>query len=125
MGRSRRGCDAFRKDSRVTGKRLRGTYGSRNEVRQIAQRIAGELIGAWPGARVTVDLDRVDEEDAYLWIAPADPASSEKMAFMALELVNSLAARYGLWIVPRILNGDSAWDTTPRLRVPTRASSDR
>ena len=109
----------------MIGKRLRGTYGSRNEVRQIAQRIAGELIGAWPGARVTVDLDRVDEEDAYPWIAPADPASSEKMAFMALELVNSLAARYGLWIVPRILNGDSAWDTTPRLRVPARASSDR
>ena len=109
----------------MTQKRPRGTYGGRNEVRQIAQRIASELTGTWPGSRVTVDLDRVDEEDAYLWITPADPGSSEKMAFMALELVNSLAARYGFWIVPRILNGDAAWDATPRLRVSTRVLSQR
>ncbi len=109
----------------MTQTRPRGTYGGRNEVRQIAQRIAGELTGAWPGSKVTVDLDRVDDEDAYLWITPAEPASSEKMAFMALELVNSLAARYGFWIVPRILNGDSAWDATPRLRIPPRVLSRR
>ena len=109
----------------MTQKRPRGTYGGRNEVRQIAQRIAGELTSTWPGSRVTVDLDRVDEEDAYLWISPTDPAFSEKMAFMALELVNSLAARYGFWIVPRILNGDAASDATPRLRVPTRVLSQR
>lgn len=109
----------------MTRKRPRGTYGGRNEVRQIAQRIAGELTSTWPGSRVTVDLDRVDEEDAYLWIAPADPTSSEKMAFMALELVNSLAARHGFWIVPRILNGDAAWDATPRLRVSSSVISHR
>ena len=108
------------KDGHMTGRKPRGTYGGRNEVRRIAKQIAVEIEDVWPGSHVTVDLDTVDDEDAYLWITPADSTFSEKVAFTALELVNSLGAQHGFWMVPRVLNDNAAVDPTHRLRIRTQ-----
>ena len=105
----------------MSGRKPRGTYGDRNEIRRIAQQIADEIADVWPGSQVSVDLDTVDDEDAYLWITPADPAFSQKVAFTALELVNSLAARCGFWLVPRVLNDRAAANPTHRLRIRAQA----
>ena len=98
----------------------RGTFRERSEARRIAQQIAREIEGVWPGSHVTVDVDTVEDEDAYLWITPSDPSFSEKVALTALELVNSLGVRHGFWMVPRILNDNATVKGTHRLRIRTR-----
>ena len=88
----------------------RSVYRSRQNIRRIAQELVDELTDYWPGTSVTVDLDGVDEEDAFLWISPVDPESRDQVALTALELVNMHGARMGLWIVPRVLNHDENKD---------------
>jgi hypothetical protein len=43
------------------------------------------------------------------------------VAFTALEFVNSLGARYGFWMVPRVLNDNAVSDSTHRLRIRAQA----
>ena len=96
----------------------RGAYRSRQNVRRIAQEIVVELTTQWPGTSVTVDLDGVDGEDAFLWISPGDSDSRDRVALTALKLVNSLGARMGFWIVPRVLNqSEEKEETSHRLRL--------
>lgn len=95
----------------------RGIYRRRQDVRRIARELVDELTNHWPGTSVTIDLDGVDEEDAFLWISPVDPESRDQVALTALELVNRHGARMGLWIVPRVLNHDgNKDDISHRLR---------
>lgn len=96
----------------------RSVYRSRQNIRRVAQEIVAEITGQWPGTSVTVDLDGVDGEDAYLWISPVDPESRDQVALTALELVNSHGVRMGMWIVPRVLNHTEDKDeSSHRLRL--------
>ena len=96
----------------------RNVYRSRQNIRRVAHEIVTELTEQWPGTSVTVDLDGVDGEDAFLWISPTDPDSRDRVALTALELVNSLGARMGLWIVPRVLNqAKEKEESSHRLRL--------
>ncbi len=81
----------------------RSVYRNRQNIRRVAREIVSELEDHYPGTAVTIDLDSVDGEDAYLWIGPVDPECRDRVALTALELVNSLGARMGLWIVPHVL----------------------
>lgn len=95
----------------------RSTYNDRQGIRRVAQEIADEIVSRWPGVEVVVDLDTVENEDAYLWITPAEPALREKVALSALELVNSIGARLGFWVVPRVLNDNADVEKGHRLRI--------
>ena len=101
----------------MSGRRPRGTYGNRNEIRRIAQRIADEIADMWPGSKIDVDIDTVDDEDAFLWITPSEPSYSNRVALTALERVNSLGARCGFWVVPRVLNDHGTGEPAHRLRL--------
>ena len=103
-------------------RRPRGTYRGRQGVRLISQEIADEIEARWRGARVSVDLDTVEEEDAFLWITPPNPALRDRVALTALELVNSMAARVGFWVVPRVLNDVQSADESHRLRIRNAAN---
>ena len=97
----------------------RSVYRSRQNIWRVAREIVVELKDQWPGTGVTVDLDGVDGEDAYLWISPVDPEIRDRVALTALELVNShCCARMGLWIVPRVLNqAEEKDESSHRLRL--------
>lgn len=96
----------------------RALYRSRQNVRRVAQDIVAEITLHWPGTTVHIDLDGVDGEDAFLWIRHSDPKASDRVALTALELVNSLGASMGLWIVPRMVNEAVEVDESPhRLRL--------
>jgi hypothetical protein len=96
----------------------RSVYRSRQNIWRVAREIVVELKDQWPGTAVTVDLDGVDGEDAYLWISPADHENRDRVALTALELVNSHCARMGLWIVPRVLNqAEEKDESSHRLRL--------
>ena len=102
-------------------KAQRSGYRSRQNIRRVAQEIVSELTSRWPGTSVTVDLDGVDGEDAFLWISPTDVDNRDDVALTALELVNSLGARMGFWIVPRVLHqAVDSGETSHRLRLVHR-----
>ena len=107
----------------MSGRRPRGTYANRNEIRCAAQQIADEIVDLWPGSRIDVDLDTVDDEDAFLWITPSESSASDRVALTALERVNSLGARNGFWVVPRVLNDNGSGEAAHRLRL--RAEAER
>lgn len=96
----------------------RAVYRSRQNVRRVAQDIVAEIIMHWPGTTVNIDLDGVDGEDAFLWIRHPEPEMADRVALTALELVNSLGASMGLWIVPRMVSQAVESDESPhRLRL--------
>lgn len=98
-------------------KQPRNTYNDRQAIKAVAQEIADAIVDRWPGVEVRVDLDTVDDEDAYLWITTTEPAVRDKLALTALELVNSIGARMGFWVVPRVLNDSPAAERGHRLRI--------
>ena len=96
----------------------RSAYRSRQDIRRVAQDIVDELVGRWPGTTVAIDVDGVDDEDAYLWISADEPANRDRVALTALELVNTFGARMGFWIVPRVLNRSAEkGESSHRLRL--------
>ncbi len=99
-------------------KASRSVYRSRQVIRRVALEIVAKLKDDWPGTAVTVDLDGVDGEDAYLWINPVDHGIRDQVELTAMELVNSLGERKGLWIVPRVLNqAEDKGESSHRLRL--------
>ncbi len=76
----------------------------RQVVRRVAQEIGAHLKSYWSNVRTSVDIDSCEEEDAFLWISLDGTEFRDSVIITALELSNKIAARHGLWIVPRVLN---------------------
>ena len=81
-------------------------------------------IGAkYPDLRVTIDVESVDGEDAFVWIEVLRGLRPAGLPAFIDRLARQCARRTGFWIVPRIVS--TSVESQPELRLRPRVGSAR
>lgn len=99
------------------------SYERRRRARNSAMRMARTIRAEFPDLRVTVDVESVDDEDAYVWIElPPDARPGEMPEYIG-HVARLYSRRTGFWIVPRIVSAPTA--ATPGFRLRSRLGEAR
>ena len=81
-------------------------------------------IGAeYPDLRVTVDVDSVDGEDAFVWVEVLRGLRPVGLSAFIDRVARQCARRTGFWIVPRIVS--TSLESKPEIRLRPRIGTAR
>ncbi|MDE2991871.1 MAG: hypothetical protein OXU21_12555 [Chloroflexota bacterium] len=86
-------------------------------------RMVRTIEAEYPDLRVTIDVDSVDGEDAFVWIEVLRGLRPASLAAFVDRLARQCASRTGFWIVPRIIS--TSVEPKPEIRLRPRVSSAR
>jgi hypothetical protein len=99
------------------------SYQRRRRARGSAMRMARTIEAEYPDLRVTVDMETVDGEDAYVWIEVSRGARTSGLSEYIDQVARSYGRRTGYWIVPRITSTNV--ESSPEFRLRPRLSDAR
>ena len=105
------------------GPATRMSYQRRQRVRDTSMSMARTIGAKFPDLRVTIDVETVDGEDAFVWIEVIRGARPEGLPAFIDRLARQCARRTGFWIVPRIVSASVG--SQPELRLRPRVGSAR
>ncbi len=81
-------------------------------------------IGAeYPDLRVTIDVDSVDGEDAFVWVEVLRGLRPVGLSAFIDRVARQCARRTGFWIVPRIVS--TSLESKPEIRLRPRIGTAR
>ncbi len=86
-------------------------------------RMARTIGTEYPDLRVTIDVESVDGEDAFVWIELLRGLRPVGLPAFIDRLARQCARRTGFWIVPRLVS--TSVDSQPELRLRPRVGSAR
>ena len=86
-------------------------------------RMVRTIEAEYPDLRVTLDVDSVDGEDAFVWIEVLRGLRPAGLAAFIDRLARECANRTGFWIVPRLVS--ESVEPKPEIRLRPRVSSVR
>ena len=84
-------------------------------------RMVRTIEAEYPDLCVTIDVDSVDGEDAFVWIEVLRGLRPAGLAAFVDRLARQCARRTGFWIVPRIVS--ASVEPKPEIRLRPRVSS--
>ncbi len=91
---------------------------TRQDIRRAALRLANAIQAKAPDARLAIDTDTVDGEDAFVWVEMPRGVRSATLSAVAERLSRSIGSTTGFWIVPRIISAE--FDSGPVFRLRPR-----
>ncbi len=92
------------------------SLGVRRLIRTVALRLAAEVSASYPRLQVTVDMESVDGEDAFVWIETPTGARPAGLEGFVDRIARRYARATGYWIVPRIVTAEPDSGLLFRLR---------
>ena len=101
----------------------RVSYQRRQRVRDSAMRMVRTIGAKYPELRVTIDVETVDGEDAYVWIAALNGLRPVGLPLFIDRLARQCARQTGFWIVPRLVS--ASVESKPEIRLRPRLGSAR
>ncbi|MCY3784813.1 MAG: hypothetical protein OXG79_13680 [Chloroflexi bacterium] len=99
------------------------SYQRRQRVRDTAMSMANTIGAKYSDLRVTIDMESVDGEDAFVWIEVLRGLRPAELPTFIDRLARQCARRTGFWIVPRIVS--TSVESQPELRLRPRVGSAR
>ncbi len=99
------------------------SYQRRRRARGSAMRMARTIGAEYPELRVTIDMETVDGEDAYVWVEVPRGSRPGGLAEYIDQVSRLYGRRTGYWIVPRIVS--TSVDSSPEFRLRPRPGEAR
>lgn len=91
---------------------------TRHDIRRTALRLANAIQAKLPDARLVIDTDTVEGEDAFVWVEVARGARAKTLSVVVERMSRRIRLTTGFWIVPRIISAE--FDSGPVFRLRPR-----